>query len=147
MIGEKIKELREQKGLTQGELAALIGNDGNTISRWERNKIGVGNKYIVKLAQALGTPVAYLMDLETDASEHSKPIDKTAPLQGEINFEPADKEAHVERIKEVKSDRGTLRYSFGSGREIEIPDTPANQERFWDIVTRSLFQPETARTV
>ena len=39
MIGEKIKELREQKGLTQGELAALIGNDGNTISGWERNVI------------------------------------------------------------------------------------------------------------
>ena len=145
MIGEKIKELREQKGLTQGELAALIGNDGNTISRWERNKIGVGNKYIVKLAQTLDTPVAYLMDLETDASEHSKTIDKAEPVQTEINFEPADK---VDTARKTSVDRGTLRYKFSNGQEIEVPNTPEMAEQFWARVDKLIgLQPQAAAAV
>ena len=141
MIGEKIKELREQKGLTQGELAALIGNDGNTISRWERNKIGVGNKYIVKLAQALDTPVAYLMDLETDASEHRKPVDKVEPVQGEINFEPVDK---VDTARKTSVDKGTLRYKFSNGQEIDVPNTPENAAMFWEIVKSVIGLPAAA---
>ena len=141
MIGEKIKELIEQKGLTQGELAALIGNDGNTISRWERNKIGVGNKYIVKLAQALDTPVAYLMDLETDASEHRKPVDKVEPVQGEINFEPVDK---VDTARKTSVDKGTLRYKFSNGQEIDVPNTPENAAMFWEIVKSVIGLPAAA---
>jgi DNA-binding XRE family transcriptional regulator len=34
-IGERIKELRKQKGLAQWELAEKIGSSQNTISGWE----------------------------------------------------------------------------------------------------------------
>jgi transcriptional regulator with XRE-family HTH domain len=37
-IGERIKELRKQKGLAQWELAEEIGSAQNTISSWETDR-------------------------------------------------------------------------------------------------------------
>ena len=60
-LGSRIRELRRAKHLTQEGLAAIIGNEGNTVSRWERNKIGIGSEYISKLAEALETSTDYLL--------------------------------------------------------------------------------------
>lgn len=65
-LGNRIRELRKKKGLTQAQLGEMVGSDGNTISRWELNKLGMGKEYILKFAQALDTSTAYLLG-ETDA--------------------------------------------------------------------------------
>lgn len=61
-IGERIKNLRKQKGLTQTELAHKIGyKDKTALSKIER---GLNNPYqskIIALAEALDTTPAYLM--------------------------------------------------------------------------------------
>ena len=64
-LGNRIRELRKKKGLTQAQLGEMVGSDGNTISRWELNKLGMGKEYILKFAQALDTSTAYLLG-ETD---------------------------------------------------------------------------------
>ncbi|MEO0269479.1 MAG: helix-turn-helix transcriptional regulator, partial [candidate division WOR-3 bacterium] len=38
IIGKKIRELRENKGLTQKEFASLLGYKLLTVSRWERGE-------------------------------------------------------------------------------------------------------------
>lgn len=64
-IGERIKNLRKEKGLTQTELALKIGyKDKTALSKVER---GLNNPYqskIVALAEALDTTPAYLMGYE-----------------------------------------------------------------------------------
>lgn len=131
MIGERIRALREQKGLTQGQLAEIIGNDGNTISRWERNKIGVGNKYIAKLADALDTSIPYLMGLNSNVAPVS--VEYDTPLQTK---------AATPR-EQIKTDNiGILRYRFGHGQELEVPDTPETAPQFWARVDRLIgLQP------
>ncbi len=37
MVGEKIKELRTEHGLSQKELAEILGVSNKTISHWESN--------------------------------------------------------------------------------------------------------------
>ena len=39
----------------------MVGNDGNTISRWELNKVGIGADYLSRLADILGTSTDYLL--------------------------------------------------------------------------------------
>lgn len=67
-IGDRIKELREKRGLTQSELAYCVGTDSTSISRWETNKVKISMKYILKLAKALKTTSDYLLD-KTSVSE------------------------------------------------------------------------------
>ena len=69
LIGEKIKNLRKNRRLTQEELGKLINTDGNTVSRWERDKLGVGSAYVAKLAEALGTTTDYLLNGEKTEPE------------------------------------------------------------------------------
>ena len=61
LIGDRIKELRNKLGLSQTELGNRIETDGSVISRWETNKARVSQRYIVKLAKALGTSTDYLL--------------------------------------------------------------------------------------
>ena len=54
MIGEKIKELREDKGISQYRLAELTGINRSTINRYENGaiqKISFDN--LIKICEAL----------------------------------------------------------------------------------------------
>lgn len=64
-LGSRIRELRKKQGLTQTQLGEMVGSDGNTVSRWELDKLGMGNEYVLKFAQALDTSTGYLLG-ETD---------------------------------------------------------------------------------
>lgn len=93
-LGVRIRELRKQNGLTQSRLGGLIGVDGNTVSRWELEKLGIGKDYVLKIAQALNTSTSYLLG-ETDdparpdapqtASRVTKlPESNIRPIRGEL---------------------------------------------------------------
>ena len=69
-LGDRIRELRMAKGLTQAQLGEMVDSDGNTVSRWERDKLGMRKEYVIKFAQALGTSADYLLG-ETDDPKRS----------------------------------------------------------------------------
>jgi transcriptional regulator with XRE-family HTH domain len=52
-IGARIKVLREQRGLSQGKLAALLNSHPQSISQVERGVRGLTLQQVVKLARAL----------------------------------------------------------------------------------------------
>jgi len=54
-IGDRIKELRKEKGFTQAGLAAQIGIEHSTIGRWEKNENEPKLTDAVKLANVLDT--------------------------------------------------------------------------------------------
>lgn len=61
-MGEKIYNLRIQKGLTLEELGNLVGVGKSTVRKWEKGMIAnMKRDKIAKLAFALGTTPAYLM--------------------------------------------------------------------------------------
>ncbi len=53
-IGEKIKELRLEKGLSQLNLAKLIGVSQKAIDYWERNVNEPKAGYIIALVKTFG---------------------------------------------------------------------------------------------
>ena len=60
-FGEKIKELRKEKGLTQKELAAKIGQAQSTIFYWEQDKQKPDIYSLKKLCDLFDVPADYLI--------------------------------------------------------------------------------------
>jgi len=50
MLGEKLKALRESKGLVQRQVAVVLGVDSAYISKMESNEKPVSRSYLSKLA-------------------------------------------------------------------------------------------------
>ena len=59
--GDRIRELREQQGLTLDQLASRVGTTKGFLSDVENGKRGVSNENLLRLAQALGASVDYLL--------------------------------------------------------------------------------------
>ena len=53
-FGERRKQYRKQKGLTQQELADLLGVSNKSVSRWESGKMAPSEKNAQKLKEILG---------------------------------------------------------------------------------------------
>lgn len=66
-IGENIKRLRKERGLSQLELATKIGISRSYLSELEHDKRDLGTRTLSNLAQALKTSIPYLQGL-TDIS-------------------------------------------------------------------------------
>lgn len=66
-MGEKIYNLRKEKGLTLEELGNLVGVGKSTVRKWEKGMIAnMKRDKISKLASALNVSPAYLMGWELD---------------------------------------------------------------------------------
>ncbi len=64
VTGNTVKQLREKRGLTQGELAEKIGVSSKTVSKWETGKGLPDISLLQPLAQALGISLIELMNGE-----------------------------------------------------------------------------------
>ena len=62
-LGNVIKELRNAKGLTQPELAKLVGVSNGMISIWENNINEPKASYIKSLSLALEVTSDYLLGI------------------------------------------------------------------------------------
>jgi len=60
-LARTIHELREQRGMTQGELAAAVGVDEARISALEAGRLDPDYALLVALAQALGVRLLELV--------------------------------------------------------------------------------------
>ena len=59
-IGERISELRNEKKLSQGQLADAICVSRQAISKWENDNSSPDTIHLIQLADILGTDVEYL---------------------------------------------------------------------------------------
>ena len=64
----RLPELRKQKGLKQGDLAAFLGVAQSTLSGWENGKFEIDDKNKIKLADFFGVSVDYLLGREVSAN-------------------------------------------------------------------------------
>jgi len=61
MIDKRIKELREERQLSQNKLAQVIGVSQKAIDYWERGVNEPKASYIIKLADYFGVSADYLL--------------------------------------------------------------------------------------
>ncbi|EOC1349438.1 helix-turn-helix domain-containing protein [Cronobacter dublinensis] len=60
-LGTRLKELRKQRKLTQGQLGKALGVSDVTVGYWERDLNVPGGKSLTKLAQYLGVSEGFLL--------------------------------------------------------------------------------------
>lgn len=72
-IGERIVQLRNDKGVSQGQLAQILGVSRQAISKWENDQSSPDALHLIKLADVLDTEVEYL-------ATGRKPVYEEAPI-------------------------------------------------------------------
>lgn len=60
-FGQRLYELREAAGITQGEVALALGISQSTYSDWERGSVAIHPDRLKELAGIVGTTVAELL--------------------------------------------------------------------------------------
>lgn len=71
-IGEKIKEARKTKRITQESLAKVIGVSDKSISAYESNRISPPLKILEKIAATTGQSLSYFLEETVETSVLSK---------------------------------------------------------------------------
>lgn len=69
----RIKQLREEKGIKQRELAKLLGIEVSAVSKLEVGRVPLKDEYIIKLANFFRVSTNYLLGIET-ATKHLLPV-------------------------------------------------------------------------
>ncbi|MGM9592263.1 MAG: helix-turn-helix domain-containing protein [Oscillospiraceae bacterium] len=68
MIAEKVKKLREQKGLSQAELARQLGITRSSVNAWEMGISVPSTQYIVDLAGVFEISTDYLLGVDSSST-------------------------------------------------------------------------------
>lgn len=63
-FSERLKEIREEKRLSQSELARQTGISNASISRWENGIADIASDYLVILCKFFGVTADYMLGLE-----------------------------------------------------------------------------------
>lgn len=101
-IGERITELRNEKDISQGRLAQMLGVSRQAISKWENDQSSPDTLHLIKLADILDTEVEYL-------ATGRKPVYEEAPIV--VNMvQKVDKV--VEKIVEKPVTRKIVRVKY-----------------------------------
>lgn len=75
MIGDKIRELREEKDIKQKDLASFLGISPSTVGMYEQNRRTPDSEMILKLANFFNVTTEYILgrsNLRTPSTETVK---------------------------------------------------------------------------
>lgn len=94
----RIFELLDKMGMEQKAFAEAVGVKESTVSDWRRGKSNSYNRFLVKIAQVLGTTTADLLD-EKQQSSPSK-TDRLLEVFGDLTEdEKQDVARYVDLVK------------------------------------------------
>lgn len=61
-LGNRVRDIRKSKGITQTELAYSINKDQPSIQRLEKGRVNPSFYYLHEISQGLGVPIKDLVD-------------------------------------------------------------------------------------
>ena len=110
----RIKELREEKNLSQWEVAKGINSSQRNIGRWENEEVQPLAEYVVKLADFFGVSTDYLLGRSDDFGNVT--VNGSAP---ELSDEEREilalfrKMTHSQKVRFVGYGEGLVGVSMG----------------------------------
>lgn len=147
-IGERIKNARIKKGLTQEELAGLLGYKSKSSVAHIENGRDIPRAMVVKLAQVLDTTPSYLMGWddtsEKTANEPQPPIKTSDKLlwMDTAPFHP-DQMTPIPVIGKVAAGYTCIAEQYIEGYALADPDSLTDgYDYFWLRVTGDSMEPD-----
>lgn len=122
--GERIREIRERLGLTQEELAGRSGVSKGFLSDVENDKSSPGSDYLLRIANALGASVDYLLKGEEAERPMTAPVmipqelSKVAEELGLTFAQTLQVLAARNSIVATRSERGMKRFTVEDWRRL-----------------------------
>lgn len=95
---KRLKQLRESKGMTQQELADLVGVTKGAVLHWEKYGFSSADK-LNKLADCFDVSISYLLDYDTN-NTFSELIVKVNEWADDRNLKQADPKIQWMRVTE-----------------------------------------------
>lgn len=136
-LSERLKEVRKQHGCTRRQLAADLGRNYATITKYENGEREPGHTYLIEIARKFGVTTDYLLGLEDAVPEAggSTPSDEAMRLARE--FDSLDEwgrqavrntlELELQRKKTREADSAAARPLAAhdySGAPLELRNSP-----------------------
>ena len=95
ILGQRITEIRKQKGLSQAALGKIVGTSGDVIGRYERGDIKPSIEVVVNIASALKVSLDYLVgqtsaDIDQNALNRLEDISKLPDEEKNMVFKVLD---------------------------------------------------------
>jgi transcriptional regulator with XRE-family HTH domain len=100
-VGARIRERRIMLGLTQQQLAAMIGVTYQQAHKYERgiNRVSAGRLY--EIARVLNAPITYFYDGIGDDKPRAAPTHQRMLLEIARNFAEIQNEKHQEAVSQL----------------------------------------------
>lgn len=114
--GEKIADCRKKMGLTQEQLAEILGVKRQTVSRWEVDSAFPETDTLMKMSRLFGVSCDYLLNYDASAHEREQPCENTCGRFvfdfKAVHFEYVSK-AHIGKLPLVHINVGFGRVAKG----------------------------------
>jgi Zn-dependent peptidase ImmA (M78 family)/transcriptional regulator with XRE-family HTH domain len=103
MIGTKIDELRKQSGLSQENLAAILGVTRPTMVRYLKGEQAIDSAKLLKLAHYFHCPVQYFFEDQTDSLSFMFRADQPSESMDDVLLKKVNRRLldYVELLKEA----------------------------------------------
>ncbi|HDT6579513.1 TPA: helix-turn-helix transcriptional regulator [Bacillus cereus] len=102
MFGQRLKDLRREKKLTQQDIADVLGIEKSNISRFESGKQSLSSENIIKTAKYFNVSVDYILgisDYKTINKKKEEQIPKdVVKLMKKINTLSPEKRQLIENL-------------------------------------------------
>lgn len=132
LFGDKLKELRKEKNLTQTDIAKMFNVKDATVSAWEVGKSQPSFEIVKELAKYFGVSIDYLLGFNQEDKDNITKLNQALREAGMVNNDETLKEEEIRlaleqarQYKEMWKRINDLpnKYPEGSIRQENIKDT------------------------
>ena len=100
-LGQRMLELRKEQGLTQGQLAELLGISQQLVAFYEKGQRRVPIELLPEVARLLGVSVEELLGLNTETTAKRGPTPKLQQQLERLSRLPRAKQRFVSEMLEA----------------------------------------------
>lgn len=95
LFGDRLKELRKEKSLTQTDIAEMFNISTNAVYSWEVGKSQPSIEIITKLAKYFGVTTDYLLGFNQDDKDNIERLNIALREAGMVNSDETLKEEEI----------------------------------------------------